>query len=345
MRIAIVNDMLMAVEALRRVVSSTVGYQVAWVARDGAEAVAKCAADTPDLILMDLIMPGVDGAEATRRIMMSSPCAILVVTATVSGNASKVFEAMGFGALDAVNTPVLGPGGELEGAAALLGKIATIGKLIGKPHPSKAQEMPKPARRAVTKGTLPLVAVGASTGGPKALAGMLSMLPKDFHAAVVVIQHVDAEFAPGLVAWLDNQTPLEVRLAAEGSRPEPGKVFVAGTNDHMILTSKLTLSYTPDPVDYPYRPSVDVFFKSATAHWPGKSLGVLLTGMGKDGADGLLCMRRAGCHTVAQDRDTCVVYGMPKAAAELEAAVEILPIGKIASAIVRSLKTPAGIIQ
>src|SRR3989442_12517502 len=131
MRIAIVNDMLIAVEALRRVVSGAPGYQVAWMARDGAEAVVKCAADTPDLILMDLIMPGLDGVEATRQIMMESPCAILVVTATVSGNAPKVFEAMGFGALDAVNTPVLGAHGKLEGATALLNKIATIGKLIG----------------------------------------------------------------------------------------------------------------------------------------------------------------------------------------------------------------------
>ncbi|HEY3130543.1 MAG TPA: chemotaxis response regulator protein-glutamate methylesterase [Acidobacteriota bacterium] len=341
MRIAIVNDMLIAVEALRRVVSGAPGHRVAWVARDGAEAVIKCAADTPDLILMDLIMPGVDGAEATRRIMSESPCAILVVTATVSGNAPKVFEAMGFGALDAVNTPVLGAQGKLEGAIALLNKIATIGKLIGKTRPSQALEMPKPERRPGTGTCHPLVAVGASTGGPKALSEILSILPDDFPAAMVVIQHVDVEFAPGLVAWLGNQSRLPVRLAMEGDRPEAGQVVVAGTNDHMILTSRLTLGYTTDPTDYPYRPSADVFFKSATAHWPGRSVGVLLTGMGRDGAEGLLCMRRAGCHTLAQDRETCVVYGMPKAAAELGAAVEILPITKIGPAIVRSLKAPA----
>jgi chemotaxis response regulator CheB len=130
MRIAIVNDMFLAVEALRRVVSSVPDYEIAWVARNGVEAVEKCAADTPDVVLMDLIMPFMDGVEATRRIMAASPCLILVVTATVGGHAAKVFEAMGYGARDAVNTPVLGKDGRVEGGAALLAKIATLEKLL-----------------------------------------------------------------------------------------------------------------------------------------------------------------------------------------------------------------------
>jgi two-component system response regulator WspF len=133
MRIAIVKDMLLACEALRRVVLSVPEHQVAWTARDGAEAIERARADRPDLILMDLIMPRMNGAEATRRIMAESPCPILIVTATVGGRMNKVFEAMGHGALDAVNTPTLGPQGEVQGAAALLDKIATVGKLIGQP--------------------------------------------------------------------------------------------------------------------------------------------------------------------------------------------------------------------
>src|SRR6266403_2896577 len=131
MRIALVNDMLLALEAMRRVIASSPAHQVAWIARDGAEAVQRCADDTPDLILMDLIMPTMDGVEATRRIMASTPCAIVVVTANVSDNTSKVFEAMGAGALDAVNTPVLASPGNGDGATALLAKIETIRKLIG----------------------------------------------------------------------------------------------------------------------------------------------------------------------------------------------------------------------
>src|SRR5438046_5482220 len=131
MKIAIVNDMMMAVEAMRRVVVSRSEHQLAWIARDGAEAVALCAQNRPDLVLMDLIMPEMDGVEATRRIMASTPCAIVVVTANVSNNSSKVFEAMGAGALDAVNTPILERVGIPSGAEALLGKIDTISRLIG----------------------------------------------------------------------------------------------------------------------------------------------------------------------------------------------------------------------
>ena len=132
MRIGIVNDSIMACEVLRRVVLSVPGQEVAWIARDGEQAVAMTRSDRPDIILMDLFMPVMDGVEATRRIMSEWPCPILVVTATVSGHISKVYQAMGYGALDAVDTPVLGSGGELTGAASLLRKLDVIGKLIGK---------------------------------------------------------------------------------------------------------------------------------------------------------------------------------------------------------------------
>jgi two-component system response regulator WspF len=339
MRIAIVNDLLMAVEALRRVVASIPDYDIAWVARDGAEAVEKCAADTPDLILMDLIMPVMDGVESTRRIMTASPCMILVVTATVGGNASKVFEAMGYGARDAVNTPVLGRDGQMEGGTALLAKIATLGKLIDK-KPSE-----KPPRPATSTGAPlarhlpPLVAIGASTGGPAALARVLSGLPEAFPAALVIIQHVDVQFSAGLADWLHAQTPLTVRVAPEGCRLEVGTVWLAGTNDHLVLTPQHTLGYVCEPRDYPYRPSVDVFFKSVAKHgaehWPAKAAGVVLTGMGRDGAAGLVALRRAGWYTIAQDQTSSVVYGMPKAAAELGAAKEILALEAISSALVQ----------
>lgn len=332
MRIAIVNDLLIAVEALRRVVIKVPEYEIAWIARDGAEAVAKCAQDTPDLILMDLIMPVMDGVEATRQIMLNSSCAILIVTATVAGNASKVFEAMGYGALDAVNTPILGSGGAAEGGAEMLAKIATIAKLIGKggfgsTHPVKTYKSSLP----------PFVAIGSSTGGPQALATVLSQFPANFQAAIVIIQHVDLQFASGLADWLNQQTPLSVELASTDSHLQIGKVLLAGTNDHLVLQSNLTMKYAKEPIDNPYRPSVDVFFKSVAEHWPKQGVAAVLTGMGRDGAEGLKVLHSKGWHTIAQDRATCVVYGMPKAAAELGAAAEILPLKAIAPAIVKSL--------
>jgi two-component system response regulator WspF len=334
MRIAIVNDTILAVEALRRILVYIPEHELIWTARNGAEAVEKCAADTPDLILMDLIMPVMDGVEATRRIMEDSPCAVLVVTSTVSGHAPKVFEAMGHGALDAVDTPVLGPGGQADGGDDLLAKIATIGKLLRKPP---AQELQRPTRRSrssAKESVAPLIAIGASTGGPMALANVLSHLPANFGASIVIIQHVDVQFSAGLASWLGTQTPLPVELAFEGCHLEAGKVWVAGTNNHLVMTADLTLSYTPDPRSYLYRPSVNVFFNSVALHWPGKGVGVVLTGMGNDGAEELKTLRAAGWHTIAQDEATSVVYGMPKVAAELAAATEILAIDEIGPALV-----------
>lgn len=344
MRIAIVNDLPLAVEALRRVVGSVSGYEVAWVATDGEAAVRACVADVPDLILMDLIMPRMDGVEATRLIMQRAPCAILVVTATVGGHATKVFEAMGAGALDAVDTPVLGLSGETAGAAPLLAKIAMLGRLTGR---AKSRALDVPAQGTVDRGeapgALPLVAIGASTGGPAALMRILSRLPQGVPAALAIVQHVDAHFAPGLAAWLSRETGHDVRIARAGDRPAQGMVAMASTNDHLVLTRDTGFAYTAHPADYAYRPSVDVFFHSLIHAWTGPIVAVLLTGMGSDGAQGLLTLRRAGWHTIAQDQATSVVYGMPKAAAALRAAVDILPLDHIAPAIVSAVRSAESI--
>ncbi|HHM04675.1 MAG TPA: chemotaxis response regulator protein-glutamate methylesterase [Gammaproteobacteria bacterium] len=332
MRIAVVNDMSLAVESLRRVLTNAPAHELAWVARDGEEAVQRAAEDRPDLILMDLIMPRLNGAEATRRIMAVSPCPILVVTASVGGNASLVFEAMGAGALDAVRTPVLAQQGG-AGAATLLDKIATIEKLV-RPVPARRSRFSAPVAEAAAVARKPLLALGASTGGPKALAAVLSALPPDYAAGIVVVQHVDQQFSAELAAWLDAQTPnLVVRLARPGDRPEAGLALVAGTNDHLILDASLRLDYTPEPREQVYRPSVDVFFESVAARWRGDVAAALLTGMGRDGAMGLLRLKQGGAHTIAEHESTCAVYGMPKAAAQLNAARQILPLGDIAPAL------------
>lgn len=338
MRIGIVNDVALAIEAIRRVLLRDSRHQVAWVARDGQEAVESCAADLPDLVLMDLTMPRMDGVEATRRIMARTPCAIVVVTGTVSGNASKVFDAMGAGALDAVNTPVMGGGSNGEHGAALLAKVQTIQRLLGK-HSSRPE---RPPARATTKSPAAaqtcLVAIGASAGGPAALAGILSRLPVDFPAAIVIVQHVDAQFAPALVNWLKSQTVLPVRLAARGDRPQPGTVLVAGGDEHLVFGSPTRLEYVRQPADCTYRPSVDIFFRSAERFWQGPIIGVLLTGMGRDGAEGLGVLRRRGHYTIAQNRASSAVYGMPKAAVELEAAHEVLALDKIAGRLTNMVK-------
>ncbi len=332
MKIGIVNDSQLAVVALRRAIALDPALEVAWVAEDGESAVRMAAARTPDLILMDLLMPVMDGVEATRRIMAATPCAIVVVTMDLGRNASQVFDAMGQGAIDAVDTPTLAQPDSQLASGPLLRKIRNIGRMLeGRAGPARAAA---PQRRKPSAERL--VALGASAGGPAALATVLGSLPAGFTAAVVAVQHVDEAFAAGMADWLDAQCALHVRLAREGDGPQPGTVLLAGTNDHLRLVSASRMIYTEEPSDYLYRPSIDVFFETVAQHWRGDAVGVLLTGMGRDGALGLKAMRERGYLTIAQDQASSAVYGMPKAAAAIGAASEILPLQQIAARVVRA---------
>jgi chemotaxis response regulator CheB len=178
------------------------------------------------------------------------------------------------------------------------------------------------------------VAIGASAGGPPALLTILGGLPKDFPAAVVIVQHVDEQFAAGMTQWLGQYSTLPVAVIEEGEHPKAGRVLIAGTGDHLTLKAANQLGYTPDPRHDVYRPSIDVFFQSVSQMWQGEAVGVLLTGMGNDGALGLKALRDRGYHTIAQDKASSAVYGMPKAAAALNAAAEILPMGEIAGRLI-----------
>lgn len=325
MRIAIVNDVPMAAEILQRAVLLRQQHEVAWIAQDGAEAIEKCLRDTPDLILMDLVMPKVNGVQATRELMKQCPCAILVVTTSVNDNAEMVFEAMGAGALDAVDTPAPGQAPLEQVSAPLLAKIDAMNRLLGMKALDREEKHPVP----------PLVVIGASAGGPSALARILNRLPKRFPSPIVIVQHVDEQFAPALVKWLQQQSALPLRAACEGDAPVPGEVLMAARDEHLVLLGRRRLGYTIHPREAFYRPSVDVFFESCARRWAGDVIGVLLTGMGRDGGRGLKALRDAGFHTIAQDRATCAVYGMPKAAVELGAAREILPLDAIAPALTK----------
>jgi chemotaxis response regulator CheB len=334
MRIGIVNDSVMAAEVLRRIVNTCPDHQLLWMAENGAEAVRNCQDALPDLVLMDLLMPVMNGVEATRRIMKRTPCAILIVTASVTGNASLVYEAMGAGALDVVATPVLGPDGMHAAAGELLRKIELIGKLMGYFPKSEARQQARSVRTPLRRKDPTLIAIGASTGGPQALTTVLSRLPVNLPAAVMIVQHMDKKFTQGLATWLNQQIPMPVKVLMDKERPQPGVVLVPSTDHHLVMTSSGALTYSVEPADNFYHPSVDVFFQSLGKNWHGRIIGVLLTGMGRDGAAGLLSLKEDGHHTIAQDEETSVVYGMPKAAKQLNAAQEILPIHEIGARLV-----------
>jgi len=337
MRIAIADDTALVAEGLRRIIEESGEHKVIWMAKNGVEAVDLCHKDTPDLMLMDLIMPVMEGVEATRLIMAGSPCPILIVSASITKYAPQVFSAMGFGALDAVNTPSIISGGVINGKEALLSKIDTISQLTIE----KNRHKPRPlvskltaASRVVQQSENPLIVIGCSAGGPQALQEILSCLPPDFSVPIVVIQHIDELFSHEMGDWLNMQCSLDVKIASNFDLPQGGTVFLGGTSEHLVMNSSQQLEYTEEPVEVVYRPSVDVFLQSVIKHWKGDVTAMLLTGMGRDGAQGLLECREQGFYTVAQDEKTSAVYGMPRAAAKLNAAVDILPLKKIASKLI-----------
>jgi len=321
MKIGIVNAG--SAEALRKAIMSLSDHEVIWMADSALVAVEQCAREVPDCVLMDVGNSGANGIESIRRIMAATPCAIVVFDTGAGDNTARIFGALGAGALDAVSSQLFSGNGAMEGAQLLIQKLDTISRLVGKtaasPHPYRE-------RRQSDRG---LVAIGASAGGPVALAAVLKSLPPDFGAPIVVIQHVDPQFTEGLASWLAQQCHLSVQLAREGDRPLPGQVLVAAREEHLVFTSPTRLGYTRVPVDVSYRPSVDVFFKSLNHFWQGKVVAVLLTGMGRDGAEGMRVLRDSGHHTIAQNRQSSAVYGMPKAAAELNAATEVLALDRI----------------
>lgn len=346
LKVAIANDTLIALEILRRVIETDPYYELLWTAKNGAEAIALCQQQRPDIMLMDLLMPGIDGVAATRQIMAQSPCAILLVTGSVEGNTSKVFEAMGQGALDVVGTPKVGLQSDNLAAAALplLTKMDTVSAYIGKPVRGRFSRATRQQTSRLPKAP-ELIVIGASTGGPKAIAEVLRALPAHHSAAIVVVQHLDAQFVPGFVQWLDGQVKLPVSLVRAGDQPSSGTVMIADGAQHLSIDANCTFRYHsrsghPDDVlqnseaaanqQFIYCPSVDIFFQSVARYWPNPGKAVLLTGMGADGAAGMSHLQTAGWHTIAQSEASCAVYGMPKAAIARGAAKQILSLSKIA---------------
>jgi len=336
MKIGIVNDMEMATQAISSTINSTREHRVLWIARSGADAVRLCRENTPELVLMDLVMPGISGAETTRQIMQACPTGILVVTASIAGNCALAFEAMGAGALDVISTPSLS---NESSRKEFLQKITQIGAIVAEQN---KPEPPPPCRpETLSCGALgatdTIVAIGCSAGGPAALAEILGSLDPVGRAAVVIVQHIDVRFVEDLAQWLKGFAKDPIKLVAEGDLIEPGHIYLAGKDGHIEAHSCSRLRYDQSTGGLAYQPSVDVFFSSIVRNWRGRAMGVVLTGMGRDGAIGLSAMRNSGFLTIAQDEKSSALYGMPKAAAPF--ASEILPLSSIAKRINRWIQT------
>jgi len=328
MRIAIVHSNLDNIKQLEQLICD-LGYSVSWSSQTGQQALLNHQQDKPDLLLISLEITDMSGSELIQQIMQDTTATIIAICPSVKDNTARVFQAMSYGALDALSEP------RADNEASLndfKNKLSNIKKL----HDS-ANRAPRPKSKLPTADTA-LVAIGASTGGPAALLTILRQLPASTHASFVIIQHMDDEFSQGLANWLNEQTDISVEIAQPHSRPKPGHAYMAGRNDHLIIDEEGCFAYTHEPADYPYRPSVNTFFESAVAHWPNRLIGVLLTGMGRDGANGLLSFYNRGMLTIAQSQQSCAVYGMPRAACEMGAVRKQLDINEIAAEILKQLE-------
>lgn len=317
--------------ALERALATSDDRQVLWKASDGAGVLASVRDRPPALVLVDCALKRPGALEVVRK--LQGVCAVLLLDDGSREATAVAYDGIGAGALDVSACPDLNARDQPTNHTALLAKLRTLESMLGSAAPQRAANT---SERAPCQ-----VLIGSSTGGPEALRVILSQLPRKLNAAYVVAQHVDEAFSSGLADWLRRETGLDVRIARHESQPQPDAVLIAGTNDHLVLDARRRLIYTPNPVETPFRPSADALFSSYAAHSRERGVAVLLTGMGKDGAQGLLALKRAGWHTIAQDAATSVVFGMPKAAIEIGAAREVLALSDIADGIARAVRASA----
>lgn len=320
MKIGIVTRESGGLELLRRILHADRAYDVIWAARNVDEAVSHCAQQPADLVLLEMGSPASAAVEAVRRIMREAPCPILLVVNSIQDNAGPIFEAIGAGALDVI-TISHEHDTSAPGKPPLLAKLGMLRKL----EFGKVSNIPA-VSSIQTKRPKQIVLLGASAGGPTALASVLAALPGNFPAPVIIVQHIDTQFVGAMTTWLAQHCGLPVQVAKNREEVKPGVVYMAGGSDHLVLLDRYTLGYRAEPKEHAYRPSIDELFCSVARFWKHEVVAALLTGMGRDGAAGLRLLRDTGALTITQDRASSVVYGIPKAAAQMNAAVEVLPL-------------------
>ena len=337
--VLIVEDSLVAREMLRRVLESDPQIEIIGCARDGTEAIRLMAERKPDVITMDIHMPGLDGFETTRQIMETQPRPIVIVSAGFdTRDVAKMFRALEAGAVAAVEKP---PGPGHPSHVALARRFVETVKAMSEVRvirrwprsrsearrPAPAPAPPLPAKDGPPR----LIAIGASTGGPPALRQFLAGLPRPCPVPVLIVQHISAGFVHGLAEWLHTTTGMPARIARHGELAEPGTALLAPDGCQMGIGAEGRIKCVAEPAEHGLRPAVAFLFRSVARNFGGRAAGVLLTGMGRDGADELKLMRDAGAVTFAQDQESSIVHGMPGEAIRLGAAMHIGPPERLAA--------------
>jgi two-component system chemotaxis response regulator CheB len=323
--------------ALCRAQLSAAGFEVIGEAQTGREAIEATARDRPDVVLMDVEMPEMGGYEATREIMDRSPTPVVVVSAPDSGRGAVLsVEALEAGALAAMPKP---PGPDHPEFDAQWRRLARTLRTMAAVRVVRRRRarFSKPPTRQPRKDKARIVALAASTGGPAALLEVLSALPPGFPVPILLVQHIGPEFVGGFARWLDAALGLSVVIAEEGQQPRAGRVHIAPAHGHLRVRGDV-IEIGHDPPVGGFRPSANALFASiAESHGP-EALGVILTGMGRDGLSGLQTLHARGGFVVAQDEETSVVYSMPGNVVRAGIAHEVLPVNEIAGFILGSVR-------
>jgi two-component system chemotaxis response regulator CheB len=339
-RVLILDDSAVMRQLLRGGLEADAALEVVGVAPNPDVARDKIRALRPDVLTLDVEMPGMNGLTFLEQLMRESPMPVVMVSSFTESGCSTTLRALELGAVDFVTKPAADVRDHLsEWAQLVADKVRAAG--VSRPRRSLHRPLPsprKPSPRGVTIGDsgtgAAIVAIGASTGGPEAVQELLSTMPPDC-PPILIVQHMPPRFTRAFADRLNNLCEPHIKEAEDGDRVQRGQVLIAPGDYHMRLArggSGNLVRLSQDPPVNRHRPSVDVLFQSC-AEVGGRMVGVILTGMGEDGAHGLLAMREVGAHTIAQDEATSVIYGMPRAAADLGAATIVLPLERIAEAL------------
>jgi two-component system chemotaxis response regulator CheB len=353
-RVLVVEDSLTVRRRLVEVLNANESLEVIGECDNGLKAVDLVQHLRPDVVTLDMMLPGQSGLAATEQIMAFCPTPILIVSSSTNrGELFQMYQALAAGALDVLEKPAGNePAGEWE--AKLITAVRIVSRIKVITHPRARLGALGRAQSGLERfgitgdepppGALRAVAIGVSTGGPAALVQLLSGLPADFPLPILIVLHIGALFASSLAEWLDGLSPLRVAFANDNEiLPPPGRgvVRLAPPDRHLILRDG-RLRLTSDPERHSCRPSVDTLFESVARELGPAAAACVLTGMGSDGAEGLLAIRRSGGRTIAQDEASSVVFGMPKEAALLGGAEQILPLSGVAPALLTLLRAQNG---